>query len=399
MEFINEDSYKNIVKYTKITNKINNNLIEINNLEKKKKSNESIIQIQEKIFCNTIDSKFNLIKKYKFTIIKNIINYHKNQSIIKFLNNLILKNNKILHNHNNNNINNIQFFNENIINKINIEINKIELINNFYINKNYEKLDNFLNYHIKKLSKENIINISNNNIYTFHKYLSNIIINKKDIKNISINFILYLFNFNNSIDFNNIDKYYYNIYKILLFIYNISIYKIKLKIIHNELKYYFKQNNFIHKIVSNNDKLLKDIKKSYKKNDLIINKSNQIIIKYKYIEKYIKNQFIKHYKIQEVFNKNIVDIELNILLLKEIIIINNNEKDLLENIINQDNIKYSVCSNINDNCSICLNKLDNCIQTKCSHYFHYNCIISYIYNILEHNYKIDLICPICRQYI
>ena len=144
-------------------------------------------------------------------------------------------------------------------------------------------------------------------LYTFHKYLSNIIINKKDIKNISINFILYLFNFNNSIDFNNIDKYYYNIYKILLFIYNISIYKIKLKIIHNELKYYFKQNNFIHKIVSNNDKLLKDIKKSYKKNDLIINKSNQIIIKYKYIEKYIKNQFIKHYKIQEVFNKNIVD--------------------------------------------------------------------------------------------
>ena len=94
--------------------------------------------------------------------------------------------------------------------KINIEINKIQLINNFYINKNYEKLDNFLNYHIKKLSKENIINISNNNIYTFHKYLSNIIINKKDIKNISINFILYLFNFNNSIDFNNIDKYYKN---------------------------------------------------------------------------------------------------------------------------------------------------------------------------------------------
>ena len=83
MEFINEESYKNIVKYNKINNKINNALIEINNLQKKKKGNESILEMQETIFYNIIESKLNLIKKYKFTIIKNVINYHKNQLIIK----------------------------------------------------------------------------------------------------------------------------------------------------------------------------------------------------------------------------------------------------------------------------------------------------------------------------
>lgn len=390
MEFINEESYKNIVKYNKINNKINNALIEINNLKKKKKGNESILQIQETIFSNTIESKFNLIKKYKFTIIKNVINYHKNQSIIKFLNNLILKNKKILHNNNNDNKN---FITDTINNKINIEVNKLKLIDKYYLNENYEKLENIFTQSIKKIVKDNPI--ENN----YNDYFSKIIFNKKDIKNISINFILYLFNSYNIIDFTNNDKYYNNIYKILLFIYNISIYKIKLKVVHNELKCYFKHKKTVNKLLLSNDKLLKDIKKSYKKNDMIIKKSNQIIIKYKYIEKHIKNQCIKHYRIQEDFTKNITDIELNILLLKEMIIINNKKKELLEDIIKQENSKYSFCSNINDNCSICLNILDNCIQTKCSHYFHYNCIISYIYNILENKTKIDIICPICRQYI
>ena len=108
---------------------------------------------------------------------------------------------------------------------------------------------------------------------------------------------------------------------------------------------------------------------------------------------------MKHNKIKEDFRKNITDIDLNIILLKEMLIIHNKKKELLEKIINKDNIKYSFCNDINDNCSICLNKLDYCIQTKCSHHFHYNCIISYIYNLLENSSKIDIICPICRQYI
>lgn len=393
MEFINEESYKNIVKYNKINSKINNALIEINNLQKKKKGNESILEMQETIFYNIIECKLNLIKKYKFTIIKNIINYHKNQLIIKVLNNLILKNKNTLLN---NKINKI-FFTDNINNKINIEFNKIKLLNKYYINENYEKLDNLLNQSIKKILKENPI--VNDNIYIIKQYLSNLNFNKKDIKYISINFILYLFKYNNTIDLDNIDKYYNNIYKILLFIYYLSIYKIKIKLLHNELKDFFKQKKFNNKLNCTNEKLLRDIKKSYKKNDIIIKKSNQLIIKYKHTEKHIKNQFMKHSKIKEDFTKNITDIDLNIILLKEMLIIHNKKKELLEKIITKDNIKYSFCNDINDHCSICLNKLDYCIQTKCSHYFHYNCIISYIYNLLENSSKIDIICPICRQYI
>jgi hypothetical protein len=393
MEFINEESYKNIVKYNKINNKINNALIEINNLQKKKKGNESILVMQETIFYNIIESKLNLIKKYKFTIIKNVINYYKNQLIIKVLNKLILKNkNNLL----NNKINKI-FFTDNINNKLHIEYNKIKLLNKYYINENYEKLDNLLNQCAKKILKDNPI--KNDNIYILKQYLSNINFNKKDIKYISINFILYLFKYNNTIDLDNIDKYHNNIYKILLFIYYLSIYKIKIKLLHNELKDFFKQQKFNNKLNCNSEKLLKDIKKSYKKNDIIIKKSNQLIIKYKHTEKHIKNQFMKHNKIKEDFRKNITDIDLNIILLKEMLIIHNKKKELLEKIINKDNIKYSFCNDINDNCSICLNKLDYCIQTKCSHHFHYNCIISYIYNLLENSSKIDIICPICRQYI
>ena len=317
MEFINEESYKNIVKYNKINNKINNALIEINNLQKKKKGNESILEMQETIFYNIIESKLNLIKKYKFTIIKNVINYHKNQLIIKVLNKLILKNkNNLL----NNKINKI-FFTDNINNKLNIEYNKIKSLNKYYINENYEKLDNLLNHCAKKILKDNPI--ENDNIYILKQYLSNINFNKKDIKYISINFILYLFKYNNTIDLDNIDKYHNNIYKILLFIYYLSIYKIKIKLLHNELKDFFKLQKFNNKLNCNSEKLLKDIKKSYKKNDIIIKKSNQLIIKYKHTEKHIKNQFMKHNKIKEDFRKNITDIDLNIILLKEMLIIHN----------------------------------------------------------------------------
>jgi len=99
------------------------------------------------------------------------------------------------------------------------------------------------------------------------------------------------------------------------------------------------------------------------------------------------------------FVKNITDIDLNIILLKADLNNLHKKKDKLETILQTYNKQFCIENNINDNCSICLNKLDYCIKTKCSHHFHYSCMISYIYNIIENSSIINILCPICRQYI
>ena len=234
---------------------------------------------------------------------------------------------------------------------------------------------------------------TSNAIYIIQSSFNINYIIKKDIKYININFIIYLFINYKIIDINS------DINILFLYIYNFHIYKYNLKNLHNSLKEYFKQKKSIEKLQTINIKLYKDLKKTFKKNDLIIKKSNQIIIKYKYNEKILTNQYIKYNKIKDDFHKNILDIDINILYLTENISIVNHKINKLEKILNNFNKIYGKNYNITDTCSICLNKLDYSIKTNCNHYFHYNCIILYICNILNNEININIICPICRQYI
>lgn len=172
-----------------------------------------------------------------------------------------------------------------------------------------------------------------------------------------------------------------------------------MKYLYIDFKQKYKDIKYIKKLSLHNNKLLKDINKTYQKNEFISKKCNQLIIKYKYNEKIINNQYNKYNRIHLSFVKNITDINLNIILLKEDLNNLHKKKDKLEKILENYNKLFCIENNINDNCSICLNKLDYCIKTKCSHHFHYSCIISYIYNILEKSPIINILCPICRQYI
>ena len=70
----------------------------------------------------------------------------------------------------------------------------------------------------------------------------------------------------------------------------------------------------------------------------------------------------------------------------------NNNIELLNNLHGNELIN-------GDNCAICLEKMEKGIMTSCKHYFHYGCINIYIFNILHQNSKLDIRCPICRQYI
>lgn len=388
MQFINEESYNIIYKYNKLNQKINIDTLEISNLEKKKRGNETILDIQENVFYTIIEQKCEILKKYKFQIIKNAINYNKNKQIINLIYKLINNNQNELSLLHNTKI--YKYNNEFYSNKINLEYNKLILLNKFKHNNNDKLYNLFYNY----IKKDCIINNNSTKEDLCKIYIKNKIINifsKKDIKNININFILYIYN--NHIGNN------YNIYDLLLFIYNINIYKYKLKNIHNNLKEYFKNKKLFEKLKNSNTKLYKDVKKTYKKNDFIIKKSNQILIKYKYNEKIINNQFIKYNKIKNDYKKNIIDININIGYLKEILIINNEKLLKIENLLNNFNKIFGKKYNINDTCSICLNDLDYSVKTKCNHHFHYNCILLYICNILNDETNINIICPICRQYI
>lgn len=401
MEFINEDSYTIIYKYNKLNQKINIDTLEITNLEKKKRGNQTILDIQENIFYTIIEKKCKILKKYRLNIIKNAITYYKNKKIINLIYKLIKNNNNELLLLQNNKLIKNNLYNNNINiekNKL-ILLDKLILLNKLINENNYDKLYNLF-YNIIKKDYINHDNASTKKDI-FQSYLNykiqdinnlNYII-KKDIKYININFIIYLFINYKIIDINS------DINILFLYIYNFHIYKYNLKNLHNSLKEYFKQKKSIEKLQTINIKLYKDLKKTFKKNDLIIKKSNQIIIKYKYNEKILTNQYIKYNKIKDDFHKNILDIDINILYLTENISIVNHKINKLEKILNNFNKIYGKNYNITDTCSICLNKLDYSIKTNCNHYFHYNCIILYICNILNNEININIICPICRQYI
>jgi hypothetical protein len=208
MEFLNEESYVNIVKFYKINNEISKNLIEISSLDNKKKSNEAMLELQKNIYSNTIIDKLVVLKKYKFIIIKHLLNYNKNKNIILILNNII-QNNKLLINSRYKNYKQIPFENKNKlrqsetattelfrVNKIQIENNKICKLHKYFINNDLDKIYNLAYITFKKYMNENIsldeskdksLLLFINNDLLVNKYY----INKKDIKLNSIYFTFY----------------------------------------------------------------------------------------------------------------------------------------------------------------------------------------------------------------
>ena len=144
MEFINEDSYTIIYKYNKLNQKINIDALEIKNLEKKKKGNQTVLDIQENIFYTIIEKKCKILKKYKFNIIKNAINYNKNKQIINLIYKLIKNNNNELLLLQNNKLIKNNLYNNNINiekNKL-ILLDKLILLNKLINENNYDKLYN-----------------------------------------------------------------------------------------------------------------------------------------------------------------------------------------------------------------------------------------------------------------
>ena len=76
MNFLDIENYENLMKIYKLNKDIYILKLEINEFEDKKKSNLYFLNIQQEVYNTTIMKKKTIIKKYKFQIIKNILNMH-----------------------------------------------------------------------------------------------------------------------------------------------------------------------------------------------------------------------------------------------------------------------------------------------------------------------------------
>jgi|LauGreDrversion4_2_1035121.scaffolds.fasta_scaffold03218_14 hypothetical protein len=87
MNFLDIENYENLMKIYKLNKDIYILKLEINEFEDKKKSNLYFLNIQQEVYNTTIMKKKTIIKKYKFQIIKNILNMHllqkKHKELIK----------------------------------------------------------------------------------------------------------------------------------------------------------------------------------------------------------------------------------------------------------------------------------------------------------------------------
>lgn len=65
------------------------------------------------------------------------------------------------------------------------------------------------------------------------------------------------------------------------------------------------------------------------------------------------------------------------------------------------NLKYKDQFSINGEqlCSICLEEDCRFIKTECGHYFHVECLSAYIQDLIDSRTKIEIKCPMCRQYL
>ena len=387
MDFLDIENYDNLINIHKLNKQIHLLNIEINEFESKKKSNIYFLNIQKDIFNELFLKKENLLKKYNCKIIKNILNMHflkkKVDELIlleKYNNNLIINYRKQLKNYN------IQKYNTKInIDKlllkynnilINCDSNKLNLTNDNILLTNYNELKCKL---IKNLDNPNILQsifIKNNNESTGYNL-----------------FNIYLLKYNLNNDFNVLHSFHTNIYKqfILLKILNLE-FKEYLKVKSN---YKLSTQKVINNIQKNN---IMQIKHKNKIN-LLYKKTQDIKNKYLYLQKDIMSLEAKNLKTQSTMNKNIHELNIRISFKKKLLEDYQADVDKYnDNIFILNNTKGELISN-NEQCSICLDDIKLGITTECKHHFHYGCINLYIFNILQQNTKLDIKCPLCRQYI
>lgn len=378
MDFLDIENYENLMLIHKLNKDIYILKLEINEFYDKKQSNIYFLNLQQELFNSTVQKKFNMLKKFNYRIIKNILYMHFLQK-------------------KNNEINEIKIQNKQIIN----DIHKTLL---------YFSIDNFNN----KKSIEKILNKYNTIINTSNENLS--IINKLDINTITSikdNFrckILKNLDSNNSLNnyyifYNYLLQYnFYNDIKLILthykFIYKQQIRKYKLNIEYKEY-FKFKQNSIkqITKYKNINEKNKQLQIKNTKRFNLLLQKTKNIKNKYLFIQKDIISYEKRNIKAQSTISKNIHELNIRISIKSKQLKECEQEIELCNKNIELLNELNGNILLTDENCAICLETIKKGIMTSCKHYYHYGCINLYIFNILQQNSKLDIICPICRQYI
>lgn len=387
MDYFDKENYQNLLNIHNLNKKIHITLIEIKEYESKKQNNIYFLKIQNNIFEKIFNKKYITLKKYYYRIIKNAItiafNKKKNNELIEniqYNNKLIKEYNNSLYNNKINNVikkkSHIKIFNkyEYIINSINnyrnLNLKSIE----------YNKLEKKYNLLIQQ-----IYNLSQDNLFNNSSIL--------DFKSKNYIFYFYIYNYNFNLQF-----------ELTLSLFNdITIYFIRLNKLNLEFREYIKFYNIskknINKLVNYNIKYNKIIIKNNKNNELLLKKSEDIKNKYNYIQKYILIQENKNLRTQFNFVKNIHELNIRLDLNKEILKGYKLEIEKLQELLKiNDTIKGKLLHN-SDQCVICLEDITYGITTNCNHNFHYSCINLYIFNILNQLNKIEIKCPICRQFI
>lgn len=377
MDFFDQENYSNLLNIHKLNKKVHILLLELKEYEAKKKNNIYFLKIQDNIFEKLFTTKYSLLKKYYFRIIKTaIIIYYNKKKNKEILDNLNI-NNDILNSLNNKIYTNNLLFKKQSLIKI---LNKYNNIINDY--KNFDTINNSKSNKIKK--QYNLIH-------------NNIIINYNNIKLLDIKALNSLF-YSYICNYNKIEpNFSINIFN------NINIYFTQLKILNIEFKEYKKiyndKNKQIKKLLNINSKYNKILDKNKRQNELLLKKSDDIKNKYEYIQKYIIFQENKNIKTKLNFIKNIHELNIRIELHSKMINESKLEIDKSQELLQlHDNIKGSKLDTI-EQCMICLEEISHGINTKCNHKYHYSCINLYIFNILNQFNKIEIKCPICRQFI
>lgn len=368
MDFIDNDGYENLNKIIKLNDEMCRLKNIIKDLNDRKRSNICFLNMQQEHFEKNFKKKIDSLKKYNITVIKNIININLLRKKNIELLNLEIQNNKLIDSIDSNLSNfSIEKYNtKKSIEKILIKYNNI--IQN---NKN-QITDSKLNEHnlTNNLKCKIIKNIDNiNNYYLFYGYL--------------LQYNLY-----------NINTSHHNqIYKQLILKRKLNIeYKEYLRFKQEQLKNIKKLQIIINKgqlSIFNNTRRL----------NLLHQKTKNIKNKYLFTQKDIIFHEKRNIKIQNDINKNIED--FNIKIIVKTVEYNTcldamNECNIYIESLND--IKGDIVS-IDENCAICLDPIKRGIKTICGHYYHYGCINIYIFNIIQKKLKINIICPICRQYI
>jgi len=387
MDFLDIENYDNLLNIHKLNKQIHLLNIEINEFESKKKSNIYFLNIQKDLFNQIFLKKQNLLKKYNCKIIKNILNMHFLKKKINELTTLEFNNNNLIVNYNYmlKHYNIEKYNKKNNINKLLVKYNNLLInnsLNNFSLTNNNSLIQ--LNYELKcKLIK----NLDNPNIYQLHFI-------KNNTESTGYNlFNIYILKYNLNNDFNIIKQFHTNIYKQFILLKKINLeFKEYLKI-----KSTFKTS--IYKLINNNYKNQFMQIKHKNKINLLYKKSQDIKNKYLYLQKDILNLEIKNLRTQTTMNKNIHELNIRISFKKKLLEDYQSDVDRYNDSLMLLNNTKGDFLITNEQCSICLDDIKLGITTKCKHHFHYGCINLYIFNILQQNNKLDITCPLCRQYI